>query len=257
MQTLGLPHWWRGRLQSVQSTCFNKCRWLFACYFSDFSSRSQKFCAIFVWEHGHIYHITQGLDPDFPLDATRVLLSCRGQCSQCNLGYYLDSDTEKCTPWPCRDAVPQFSAPFPRRFLQNHRNFHQAFLPSPLLLSLKCLVSLSQEGHGAGCKACKAQIDRTAIDQCQECNPGYQLHADGSCHPFKCTEVGLGHPCKACRKQADRRADNQCAECNVGFRLGPETFMCIPHRCNEGPGSACKSCASSKEATHDGECLEP
>ena len=43
VQTLGLPHWWRGRVQSVQSTCFNKCRWLFACCFSDFSSPFQSF----------------------------------------------------------------------------------------------------------------------------------------------------------------------------------------------------------------------
>lgn len=98
------------------------------------------------------------MDPDFPLDATRVLLSCRGQCSQCNLGYYLDSDTEKCTPWPCRDAVPQFSAPFPRRFLQNHRNFHQAFLPSPLLLSLKCLVSLSQEAMAPAARLARRRL---------------------------------------------------------------------------------------------------
>ena len=115
----------------------------------------------------------------------------------------------------------------------------------------------TEEGHGAGCKACKAQIDRTAIDQCQECNPGYQLRADGSCHPFQCTQTGAGQPCKACRAQKDRRADNQCAECNPGFRLGPETFMCIPHRCNEGSGSACKKCASSQEAAYDGQCLEP
>eukprot|EP00931_Biecheleriopsis_adriatica_P114641 TRINITY_DN90561_c0_g1_i1.p1 TRINITY_DN90561_c0_g1~~TRINITY_DN90561_c0_g1_i1.p1 ORF type:complete len:817 (-),score=181.16 TRINITY_DN90561_c0_g1_i1:12-2462(-) len=114
-------------------------------------------------------------------------------------------------------------------------------------------------GEGKACHRCKQ--DRTAADQCAECNPGYTLTSEFTCRPFRCSAEHSAN-CKHCKVQRMMTADDQCGECKRGFKLDGDSHRCLPYVCDvgviddAGHTASCAICRPPAERTVDQQCVQ-
>eukprot|EP00438_Fugacium_kawagutii_P024023 Skav236720 [mRNA] locus=scaffold2096:172578:183669:+ [translate_table: standard] len=107
----------------------------------------------------------------------------------------------------------------------------------------KCIPFACDLETISGCKHCRATHERTADQQCGECDlvarrygdKGYVLGGSFQCRPLFCNAKTAG--CTTCRPQKELTKELRS---NDGYGLVNDT--CKPYICSPGPGAGCKAC---------------
>ena len=121
----------------------------------------------------------------------QVVRTSDRDCSHCNDGFTLDSETKRCVPYECEPAKEE----------------------------------------GDGCASCVSdQSLRTRHNACATCFPGYTLQEDQTCQAIDCITTSSGRGCATCVAQNLRLTNRDCGSCHSGYYLNNNrcyAFGCV------------------------------